>query len=200
MRTTYRYLLPVLLLGFVSGCSVFGIATKGDLKAQNEELTQSMAAQQQTLDDSLARVTGQLEAMESELYAAVADLDTRSQANATELAQARVRFETIQGQVQLALADLATVGEAASRAEAGSRQAVQMHHDAQVAERQRLQDRLRELETQINAWYAPTVPDDQLQRDLHPETGARNAVANTADNSSLPRAGLQIPESARKGN
>ena len=32
MRKTLRYLLPILLLGFLSGCSVFGIATKGDLK------------------------------------------------------------------------------------------------------------------------------------------------------------------------
>ncbi len=216
MRNTLRYLLPILLLGFLSGCSVFGIATKGDLNQQNEELSKSLADQklatddrmaraadeQQALDDQLAYVTGQMEAMNSELNLAVADLESRNEATAADLADMRIHFEMIQGQLQLALADLESVADAASRAEAGSRQAVQLHQDASLAERERLRARLQELDSRISAWYPAEVPTEQLQRELRPEVPssaqAQNVAASSGNDEPQSRPGLQIPESVRK--
>jgi len=214
MRSALRYLLPILMLGFLAGCSVFGIATKGDLQKQNEAMTQSMADQQQStndrmsqvsrsVDDRVASVSGQLEAIEKELYVAMADLDSRNESTASDVADMQIHFEIIQGQVQLALADLESVAAAASRAEAGSQQAVRLHQDAALAERERLQNRLRELEARISTWYPSDVPGDQLQRDLQPELQSKaeiqSAAVQTNSSGSLPRAGLQIPETARKG-
>ncbi len=209
MRTALRYMLAMLLLGSLSGCSVFGIATKGDMQKQNEGMTRALADQQQSVDNSvadmqqsvdnsLARVSGQLLAIETELNSALAEMDSRNEATATELADMRIHFEIIQGQVQLALADLESVSAAASRAEAGSQQAVQLHQDAVLAERERLQARLRELEATISTWYPTTVPGEQLQRELHPESAIQSASARTAGGATLPPAGLQIPDSARK--
>lgn len=201
MRKTLRYLLPILLLGFLSGCSVFGIATKGDLKRQNEELSQNMADQQAATNDQLANVAGRMEAMNTELNTAMADLDSRHEATASELADVRVHFEMIQGQLQLALADLESVADVATRAEAGSRHAIQMQQDAVTAERERLRERLQDLDNQISSWYPAAVPGDQLQRVLRPELQSapiQSAASSGASSKPQSRPGLQIPESARR--
>ncbi len=208
MRKTLRYLLPILLLGFLSGCSVFGIATKGDLNRQNEELSQNLAAQQAATNDQmdqsaeqLANVAGRLEAMNAETNTAMAEMDSRHQATASELADMRIHFEMIQGQLQLALADLESVADVATRAEAGSRQAVQMHQDATRAERERLRERLQDLDNQISSWYPAAVPGDQLQRELRPEVQSapiQSAASSGGSSEPQSRPGLQIPESARK--
>ncbi len=219
MRITFRFLLLsllVLLLGLLTGCSVFGIATKGDLDQQVETLSGSLAAQkqvtdnrleraateQQALDDQLAYVAGQMEAMNAELGLAMADLEIRNAATAAELVDMQVHFELIQGQLQLALADLESVAGAASRAEAGSRQAVQLHQDAVLSERDRLQVRLQELDTRINAWYPPLVPAEELSRQLQPEVSVvipvQSAGSLAAHDESPSSPGLQVPRAADK--
>lgn len=211
-----RFRLPVLvlllpILGSLAGCSVFGIATKGDLSKQNEVTNRELTAMnqtvdgrlnsmQQSLDSELAGITGTLQAMEQELNTTIADLDGRSQANADELADMQLHFQMIQGQVQLALADLESVAAAASRAEAESKQAVQLQHDAQLAEREHLRSRLQELDAVISSWLPTTVPSQQLQPQLQPEHQTQSAVATTDQADKLPRPGLQIPESARRGD
>ncbi len=214
MRAAIRLVFPLLLLGFLGGCSVFGIATKGELQQQNEAMNQSLADQQKATSDRMARVSrsvdervaevsGQLEAIELELLAAMATLDSRSEETANDVADIQVHFEIIQGQVQLALADLASVAEAASRAEAGSQQAVRLHKDATLAERERLQERLFELETRITAWTVETVPGDQLQRRLQSELQERGEIQSASvaadGDGSILRPGLQIPDNAREG-
>ncbi len=201
MLTSLRYLLPVLLLGFLSGCSIFGIATNGDLEKQNELMAQEMATMQQSVGDQMARVSGQLGAMEEEMYVAMADLERLNKDNTVELIQIRTRFETIQGRLQVALIDLENVATSASRAEAGSRQAVQLHQDAQLAERERLQNRLRELDVQISNWYRTESPAEELRPELQPESPVQDVTAQRSNNTApLPRAGLRIPPSDRQNN
>jgi len=213
MPTTLRILLLISALGLLSGCSVFGIATKSDLQRQNDQLARALDDQERTLDDRVSgvsdqqrsldgrvsRVAHQLESIEKDLSAAVADLGNRNELTAKEVADMRIHFELMQGQVQLALADLESVAESATRAETGSRQAVQLHQDAVLAERERLQDRLRDLDARISSWYQPLVPTDQLRRTLQPEVEISSAVAESDRGEMRPPAGLQIPESARKG-
>jgi chromosome segregation ATPase len=212
MFNTLRFLLLISLAGFLAGCSVFGVATKSELRQQNTDLTRALSdqerslddrvsgvsEQQRTLDDRVSRAALQLENLEEELGAALVELDSRSETTAAEVADMRIRFEMMQGQVQLALADLENVAETATRAETGSRQAVQLHQDAVLAERQRLRDRLRDLDARISSWYPQVVPEEQLRRQLQPEAEIQSAAA-PADREVLPRPGLQIPDAARRG-
>ena len=175
MRTVFCSLLLVGvlvgMLGALAGCSVFGIATKGDLESrierQDEDLARRLDAQSAALDNRLAAVSGRLVAMDRELDDAVDDLSDRSRRNEVAVTEVRTRFESIQGQLQLALADLASVAAAAERAEAGSRQALRIHRDTLVAERDRLQDRLRELDVQLAA-LEPGVPTVVSFDESHP--------------------------------
>lgn len=213
MLNTLRILLLISALGLLSGCSVFGIATQSDLQRQNEELSRALNDQERTLDDrvsgvsdqqrslegQVARVTHQLESIEKDLTAAVTDLDNRNEMTAKEVADMRVHFKMMQGQVQLAMADLESVAASATRAETDSRQAVQLQQDAVLAERERLQDRLRDLDARISSWYQPLVPADELRRTLQPEVEITSAAVASDQGETRPAAGLQIPESARKG-
>ncbi len=213
MHKTLRILLLISALGLLSGCSVFGIATKNDLQRQNDQLARALDDQERSLDDRVSgvsdqqrsldgrvsRVAHQLESIEQDLSAAVTDLGNRNEMTAKEVTDMRIHFEIMQGQVQLALADLEIVAESATRAETGSRQAVQLHQDVILAERERLQDRLRDLDARISSWYQPLVPTDQLRRTLQPEVEISSAVAESDLVETLPRAGLQIPDSVRKG-
>ena len=213
MLNILRILLLISVLGLLSGCSVFGIATRSDLQKQNQELARAIADQervlddrmsgvsdqQRSLDDRVSRVSFELETIEKELSTAVTDLDSRSEMTAKEVADMRVYFELMQGQVQLALADLESVAEAASRAETGSRQAVQLHHDSVLAERERLQGRLRDLDARISSWYQPVVPTEQLRREIQPEVEIHSAAAEPDLSETRSPGGLQIPESARQG-
>jgi len=161
-------------------------------------MNRNLAQMQQTVDSQLANVAGQLNAMEKEMYAAMSDLEQMNKDNSTELVQIRTRFETIQGQLHLALVDLENVATAASRAEAGSRQAIKLQQDGQLAERQRLQNQLRDLDVQISHWYQPEGPTEQLRPDLHPESSYQTTTAQSGKNTgNLPPAGLQIPDTAR---
>ncbi len=213
MPTTLRIMLLISALGLLSGCSVFGIATKSDLQRQNDQLARALDDQERVLDDRVSgvsdqqrsldgrvsRVAHQLVAIEKDLSSAVTDLGHRNEMTAQEVTDMRIHFELMQGQVQTALADLESVAESATRAETGSRQAVQLHQDAVLAERERLQDRLRDLDARISSWYQPLVPTDKLRRTLQPEVEISSAVAESDRGAMRPPAGLQIPDSARKG-
>ncbi|MCB1181911.1 hypothetical protein KDM41_00605 [bacterium] len=192
MRTILCGMILVLALGALAGCSVFGIATKGELERQDAEFTDRLADQSAALDGRLAAVGGRLEAMDRELGAAIADLADENRATAVAVAEVRTRFEGIQGQLQLALADLESVAAAAERAEAGSRQAMQVHRDVLQAERARLQDRLRELDYQLAALpgATPPVTVTELPAPLVPEAVARGP----ASAGGLPRPGLRLPD------
>jgi len=191
-------------MGTLAGCSLFGVATKGDLEKQNQQVEAEVQAMQQMVETQTARVAGQLSAMEGELNVAMADLKQLQQNNSTELTQIRTRFETIQGQLHLALEDLENVAQAIGRAEAGSRQAVKLHQDAQMAERERLQARLRELDVQIGQWYQPETPvpgpaTEELPPDLQPEiSSSTNAADHSNRGKPATQGGLQIPDPARK--
>lgn len=213
MFHTLRFLLLISLAGFLTGCSVFGVATKSELRQQNDDLTRALSdqerslddrvsgvsEQQRGLDDRLSRVAQQLANLDQEFGTALAELDSRSKTTAADVADIGIRFEMMQGQVHLALADLESVTETANRAESGSRQAVQLYQDAVLAERERLQERLRDLDARISSWYPQVVPEEQLRRQLQPEAEIQSAAAPADRDETTPRPGLQIPDAARQG-
>jgi len=201
MHPVIRISVAMATLGVLAGCSLFGVATKGDLKKQNEALESRLSAQAATWDSQLAGVSGRLDAMDHELGAAIADLEDKSHANSVAVADVRTRFEAIQGQLQMALADLESVSAAAERAEVGSRQALQAQREILEAERARLQGRLRELDGQLARLPSdlPVVPGQELRPGLTPEEPLQDATAQSGSTpEKLPRPGLRIPDSVRK--
>jgi septal ring factor EnvC (AmiA/AmiB activator) len=143
-------IILVPLLAALGGCSLFGIATKGNLNEladkqdlQNQELQSQAAASEQQMD---ARVTG------------VED-KTR------ELDQDLIRYETeIQSaklQLQVIKLDLDTFEDSLDRASTDSKQALRIQHESVISERDRLRQRLNQIDALILSW--------EQQRMLEPE-------------------------------
>jgi septal ring factor EnvC (AmiA/AmiB activator) len=138
------------LLAALGGCSLFGIATKGNLNEladqqdqQHQQLQNDVRESEQKMD---VRVTG------------VED-------KARQLDQNLIRYESeIQSaklQLQSIMLDLDNFEEGLDRASTDSKQALRIQHDAILSERDRIRQRLNELDKLILSW--------EQQRMLQPE-------------------------------
>jgi septal ring factor EnvC (AmiA/AmiB activator) len=138
------------LLAAMGGCSLFGIATKGNLNEladqqdqQHQQLQNDVRESEQKMD---VRVTG------------VED-------KARQLDQNLIRYESeIQSaklQLQSIMLDLDNFEEGLDRASTDSKQALRIQHDAILSERDRIRQRLNELDKLILSW--------EQQRMLQPE-------------------------------
>ena len=138
-------LLPVLLM--LGGCSLFGIATKGnleDLKVEQEARDEQMAAQ-------LTGISNDLTAVENELKTSVAQLDTDVVQLRDSMRSAQLALQSINVEMNDLAAQLDLVGH-------HGQLALDMHRDTMIEERKRLRMRMQELDDMIASWDQTTRP------------------------------------------
>ena len=182
MKTMALTLTIMLLSALLGGCSVFGVATKGELEelerrddAEERALTQRIAA----LDDRLARIDQNLTTIEQGLDDRIAGLESEAQrldqdltASKNQLLEIntalRAEFAQIRGDVQITLTDLQearrdieVAASTASRASADSRQALELQYSTLQDERSRLAQRLGRIDEVIASWQS--LPPEQVE-------------------------------------
>ncbi len=125
----------------LGGCSLFGIATKGNL----EDLAVQEGEQHQQLQN-------EVRASEQKMDGRVTQVEDKTR----QLDQNLIRYETeIQSaklQLQAILHDLDIFEEGLDRASSDSKQALQIQHDAIISERDRIRQRMNELDKLILSW------------------------------------------------
>lgn len=137
--------LPVLFA--LGGCSLFGIATKGnleDLKVEQQAQNEQMAAQ-------LAGISNDLSAVENELKTSLAQLDSDMVQARESIQRANLALQSINVEMNNLAAQVDLVGH-------NGQLALDMHRDTMVEERKRLQMRLQELDDMIAGWDYATRP------------------------------------------
>ncbi|MEN8008479.1 MAG: hypothetical protein ABFS42_15835 [Candidatus Krumholzibacteriota bacterium] len=145
--TIFILLLVTTALG---GCSLFGIATKGNL----EDLAQEQDQQHQQLQSQVAASAREMDSRVGQVEDKTRQLDQDLVRYETEIQSARAQLQTIER-------DLDTFEEGLDRASSDSKQALRIQHDAIISERDRLQRRLEEINALILSW--------EQQRRIEPE-------------------------------
>ena len=168
MRTIFSILLISTLL---SGCSVFGIATKGELR----DLEESSTATRESLQRQLAQMNSQLDEVSKEIGQTLTELqqtEAREAKLQDRLDQMQTATATMQSQVgdmQTQVAgfhsDLSVISGQASLAQAQSQIALQAYLEQLLDERENLRQRLATLDEQIRSFRADQKPDTLLQED-----------------------------------
>ena len=144
----FLVLLPLLVA--LSGCSLFGIATKGNLNELADKQEQEHRQLQTQVRQSEQEMDGRV---------------TQVEGKTRELDQDMVRYEAeIQSaklQLQVIKLDMDAFEEGLDRASNDSKQALRIQHDSVISERDRLYQRLTEIDALILSW--------EQQRMLEPE-------------------------------
>lgn len=170
----------VLLLAALSGCSVFGVATKSELETalQQEAVQQKeLEARLAELDDKLSgsqkdlalldqQLRPQLAAHDSALAATDAKVAAATQHQARLVAHIdslRTEYVTLDRDVDVVRQGMTTVTARAAKAQADSRQAIQIQYESLLDERDQLQRQLEALDQRLQTWPVPAdtvvVPD-----------------------------------------
>ena len=144
------FLVMLPLLVALGGCSLFGIATKGNLNELSDKQEQEHRQLQTQVRQSEQEMDGRV---------------TQVEGKTRELDQDMVRYEAeIQSaklQLQVIKLDMDAFEEGLDRASNDSRQALRIQHDSVISERDRLHQRLKEIDALILSW--------EQQRMLEPE-------------------------------
>ncbi len=118
-------LLPLLLA--VGGCSLFGIATKGNLneladkqEMENQELQAQVQQSEQQMDGRVKQVEDKTRELDQDLVRYEAEIQS-----------AKLQLQTIK-------MDMDTFEEGLDRASTDSKHALRIQHDAVISERDRL--------------------------------------------------------------
>jgi len=150
-------LLPVLLvMGLaLGGCSVFGVATKGNL----EDLEEQQRAQYQELGRRVQQVDIVMNDIEADLRGVENRLTQQVEANQQQTAALEKdvedivgRFQTALGDLQVIRSDIEFVAGRADRAAIDSRQSLRMHKDVMLKERDHLLQRLEHIDQLMRDW------------------------------------------------
>ena len=136
-------LLAVMLplLAALSGCSLFGIATKGNLNELAETQEQQNQQLQAEVRESEKKMDGRVTVVEDKTRQLDMDLIRYE----TEIQSAKLQLQAI-------ILDLEEFEEGLLRASNDSRKAMEYHHDAILSERNRIRIRLNELDKLIMSW------------------------------------------------
>ena len=148
-------LVPVLFA--LGGCSLFGIATKGnleDLRVEQEARDQQTAAQ-------LAEISQDLNAVESRLSDSMAQLDR-------DVDQMRETILTAQLALQSINVEMDALAASVGVASQNSQMALDLQKETLVAERNRLRLRLQQLDDQIASWQNTLPATQPATRSLRP--------------------------------
>ena len=149
----FRIILLALLLPLMAalgGCSLFGIATKGNLseladqqELQNQQLQGQIAESEKQIDSRVSRVEDQTRQLDQDLVRYEAEIQS-----------AKLQLQTIK-------LDMDTFENDLDRAGSDSKHALRIQHDSVISERDRLRQRLNEIDALILSW--------EQQRMLEPE-------------------------------
>jgi chromosome segregation ATPase len=171
-------ILITLTLTVLAGCSVFGIATKGELEAairQEDADQRELAGRIAALDEQLEAARRELSAMDARMQPRLAALDSAVEASEQRVSAATrqwtamqasmvTHLDSLQTEVALVSRDMDMVRQGmdlasaqASLAHRNSKQAMQVHYEVLNEERLRLEQRLLELDSRLQAW--PTEQD-----------------------------------------
>jgi archaellum component FlaC len=160
-------LVPLIFL--LGGCSVFGIATKGDLSklAQaNAEAEREMQDQLQVLSTQLADISKDIsdleQRMEPRLTRLETDLENMEVGMRADLANIRSDVEIMNADVIRFQSNLSNVSNKADLATYQSEQALQVHYDTLVDERQQLLRRMDVLDERIRNWNARSLQTNRM--------------------------------------
>ena len=141
MKRAFVALCLLSLLVTVGGCSLFGIATKGDLNKladeqdlQNQQLQAQVAESEKQLDTRLVEVEGKARQFDEDL----ARYENEIRAAQLELQSIKLDLDTFEADLVSATND--------------SKRSLQIHHSAIISERDRLRNRLNELDQLIMGW------------------------------------------------
>lgn len=141
-------LLPLMVA--LGGCSLFGIATKGNLN----ELADQQEQQHQQLQSQVAQTEQKMDARVTEVEDKTRQLDQDLVRYETEIQSAKLQLQAIK-------LDLDTFEDGLDRATTDSKQALRIQHESVISERDRLRQRLNEIDALILSW--------EQQRVLEPE-------------------------------
>lgn len=148
-----RIILIILLLPLLAalgGCSLFGIATKGNLneladkqEMENQQLQAQVHQSEQQMDGRVTQVEDKTRQLDQDLVRYEAEIQS-----------AKIQLQSIK-------LDLDTFEDGLDRATTDSKQALRIQHESVISERDRLRQRLNEIDTLILSW--------EQQRMLEPE-------------------------------
>ncbi len=141
-------LLPLLLA--LGGCSLFGIATKGNLN----ELSDKQEMEHQQLQAQVQQSEQQMDGRVTQVEDKTRELDQDMVRYEAEIQSAKLHLQTIK-------MDMDTFEEGLDRASTDSKQALRIQHDSVISERDRLRQRLNQIDALILSW--------EQQRMLEPE-------------------------------
>jgi len=179
--TTTALLLLVLLA--VGGCSVFGIATRGELEeAMNREAVQQRVVEDRldALQRRLATTQEELETIDQRLTPQVTALDAQVTEVATDMETARLQWAAVRDALIAQLDSMQTeyavlrtdvimmrdgfgaVTADAQDAQVRSREAMQIHYDKTLAERHHLMMQLEQLDLELAAWQTDPAAMEPL--------------------------------------
>jgi len=148
-------LLPALLL--LGGCSLFGVATKGNL----EDAVAAQEARDQQTAAQMAEISRDINEVEQQLNTTLSQLDN-------DVEQIRQSVLTAQLALQSVLVEMDALAISVDAAGQDSRMALDLQKETLVAERNRLRLRLQQLDDQIMSWQqtlpASTTPTRQQMR------------------------------------
>ncbi len=144
------FVLLLPLLAALGGCSLFGIATKGNLS----ELADQQEMQNQQLQ-------GQIAESEKQMDGRVAQVEDKTHQLDRDLVRYEAEIQSAKLQLQSIKLDLDTFEDGLDRATTDSKQALRIQHESVISERDRLRQRLNEIDTLILSW--------EQQRMLQPE-------------------------------
>ena len=147
--------LPALFA--LGGCSLFGIATKGNL----EDLRVEQEARDQRTATQLAEISQDLNAVESRLSDEMAQMDASVDQMRETILTAQLALQSINLEME---ALSASVGVASQN----SQLALDLQKETLIAERNRLRLRLQQLDDQIASWQQTLPASQPTTRELRP--------------------------------
>jgi len=162
--------VTLLTIVLITGCSVFGVATRNDLDAallREQAARQQTDARLETLGQRLQLVAADLDDLDRRLRPRLASLDSALIRTSAEVALVTERWDELRDdltadldslsagygavlvEVDVVRGDLDELGGEARSAQDRSRQAMRIHHDTLLSEHERLQRRLLDLEARL---------------------------------------------------
>jgi septal ring factor EnvC (AmiA/AmiB activator) len=172
------------LLAALGGCSLFGIATKGNLN----ELADQQDLQHQQLQGEVRESEQKIDVRVTEVEDKTRQLDQNLIRYETEIQSAKLQLQSIK-------LDLDVFEEGLDRASTDSKQALRIQYDAILSERDRLRQRLNELDSLILSWEQQRmlqpegtmtpVPSGLIIPEKQLETGSTTSAASASNETSV---------------
>jgi septal ring factor EnvC (AmiA/AmiB activator) len=172
------------LLAALGGCSLFGIATKGNLN----ELADQQDLQHQQLQGEVRESEQKIDVRVTEVEDKTRQLDQNLIRYETEIQSAKLQLQSIK-------LDLDVFEEGLDRASTDSKQALRIQYDAILSERDRLRQRLNELDSLILSWEQQRmlqpegtltpVPGGLIIPEKQLETGSTTSAASASNETSV---------------